>query len=79
MSFSVFFLTLWAVFPYQAMKQEEIERFIKPHVDANEREEVMDIINEEIRNGNEDWQSYFTYKKVEVHPDPEAAKRGRPI
>ena len=62
-----------------AMKQEEIERFIKPHVDANEREEVMDIINEEIRNGNEDWQSYFTYKKVEVHPDPEAAKRGRPI
>ena len=61
------------------MKQEGIKQYIKPFVGADEKEEVMDIINEEIRNGNEDWKSYFTYTKLDVHPDPEGAKMGRPI
>ena len=61
------------------MKQEDIEQYIKKYVGVSEKEEVMDIINEEIRNGNEDWQNYFTYTKVEVHPDPEGAKMGRPL
>ena len=61
------------------MKQEDIEQFLKQHVGAKEMEEVMGIINEEIQNGNKDWQSYFTYTKVDVLPDPEGAKMGRPI
>ena len=61
------------------MKQEEIEQLIKQHVGINEMEEVMDIIKEEIQNGNEDWQSYFTYKRIDDCPDPEGSKMGRPI
>lgn len=61
------------------MKQKDIEQYIKPHIGASEKEEVIDIINEEILRGNEDWQDYFTYTKVDVHPDPEGAKMGRPL
>ena len=44
-----------------------------------ELDEMLEIGNEEMRQGNVDWREYVTYKRIDVHPDPEGAKMGRPI
>ena len=47
-------------------------------VGPNEIKEMKEMFREVIQN-REDWRDYTTYKRVDVHPDPEGAKMGRPI
>lgn len=44
-----------------------------------ELDEMKEIAHEEMRRGKADWREYATYTRVDVHPDPEGAKMGRPI
>ena len=44
-----------------------------------ELDEMREIYHEEVRKGNVDWREYVTYTRLDVHPDPEGAKMGRPI
>ena len=44
-----------------------------------ELDEMREIYHEEMRKGNVDWREYVTYKRIDVHTDPEGAKMGRPI
>lgn len=44
-----------------------------------ELDEMLEIGNEEMRQSNVDWREYVTYKRIDIHPDPEGAKMGRPI
>ena len=44
-----------------------------------ELDEMKGICHEVMRNGDVDWHDYVGYKIVDVHPDPEGAKMGRPI
>ena len=44
-----------------------------------ELDEMKEMAHEEMRKGNVDWREYMTYKRIDVHPDPEGAKMGRPI
>ncbi len=44
-----------------------------------ELDEMLEIGNEEMRQSNVDWREYVTYKRIDVHPDSEGAKMGRPI
>ena len=47
-------------------------------IGPNEVEEMKEIFHEVIQEGV-DWRDYTTYKRIDVHPDPEGAKMGRPI
>ena len=47
-------------------------------VGTTEVEEMKEMLHEVIRH-REDWRDYTTYKRVDVHPEPEGAKMGRPI
>lgn len=47
-------------------------------VGSEEVEEFKQIFQEVVKNGG-DWREYTTYKRLDVHPDPIAAKNGRPI
>ena len=67
------------------MKDEymDFDEYIKEQqklgeVGSNEVEEMKEIFHEVIQEG-EDWREYTTYKRVDVHPDPEGAKMGRAI
>ena len=42
-------------------------------------DEMKEIAHAEMQNGNVDWHEYMTYKRIDIHPDPKAAKMGRPI
>ncbi|MBP5380812.1 MAG: hypothetical protein J6Y39_03670 [Bacteroidaceae bacterium] len=44
-----------------------------------ELDEMLEIGHEEMRHSNVDWREYVTYKRIDVHPDPEGEKMGRPI
>lgn len=44
-----------------------------------ELDEMKDIAHEIMRSGKVDWREYMTYTRIDFHPDPEGAKRGRPI
>ena len=44
-------------------------------VGSNEVEEMKEIFHEVIQEGV-DWREYTTYKRSDVHPDPEGAKMG---
>ena len=44
-----------------------------------ELEEMKEMAHEVMRKGNVDWREYVTYTRLDVHPDPEGAKMGRPI
>ena len=44
-----------------------------------ELDEMKEVYHEEMRKGNVDWREYVTYKRIDVHPDSQAAKMGRPI
>ena len=61
----------------------DFEEYIKEQqklgeVGPNEVEEMKEIFHEVIQEGV-DWHEYTTYKRIDVHPDPEGAKMGRPI
>ena len=45
---------------------------------TEEMEELKEIFHELLQKG-EDWREYATYKRLDVHPDPIAAKKGRSI
>ena len=47
-------------------------------VGSNEVEEMKEIFHELIQEGV-DWREFTTYKRIDVHPDPEGAKNVRPI
>ena len=47
-------------------------------IGPNEVEEMKEIFHEVIQEGV-DWRDYTTCKRIDVHPDPEGAKMGRPI
>ena len=44
-----------------------------------ELDEISEICHEEMRKGHVDWREYMTYTRLDIHPDPEGAKMGRPI
>ena len=44
-----------------------------------ELDEMKEIAHEEMRRGKVNWREYVTYTRLDVHPDSEGAKIGRPI
>ena len=44
-----------------------------------ELEEMKEMAHEVMRKDKVDWREYVTYTRLDVHPDPEGAKMGRPI
>ena len=44
-----------------------------------ELDEMKEIAHAGMRRGKVDWHEYVTYTRLDVHPDPEGAKMGRPI
>ena len=44
-----------------------------------ELDEMKEMAHDVMRKGNVDWREYVTYTRLEVHPDPEGSKMGRPI
>ena len=66
------------------MKEEylDFDKYIKSldgEYSQEELDEMKEICHEVMRKGNVDWRKYVTYQRIDVHPDPEAAKMGRPI
>ena len=58
---------------------DEYIKSLEGEYSREELDEMKEICYEEIRKGNVDWLEYMTYKRLDVHPDPEKAKMGRPI
>ena len=44
-----------------------------------EVDKLLDEYYEEKHKIRDTWREYETYTKIDVHPDPEGSKRGRPI
>lgn len=63
----------------QYINFDEYIKSLEGEYSKEELDEMKEIFHEVIRNGNVDWREYFTYQRLDVHPDPEGAKRGRPI
>ena len=66
------------------MKEEylDFDKYIKSldgEYSQEELDEMREIGHEEMRKGNVDWREYMIYTRLDVHPDPEGAKMGRPI
>ena len=66
------------------MKEEylDFDKYIKSldgEYSQEELDEMKEIGHEEMRKGNVAWREYVTYQRIDVHPDSEAAKMGRPI
>ena len=60
----------------------DFDEYIKSLVgeySQEELDEISEICHEEMRKGNVDWREYMTYTRIDVHPDSEGAKKGRPI
>lgn len=62
---------------------QEFDEYIKKQqklgeVGSDEVEEMKEIFHELIQKGV-DWREFTTYTRIDVHPDPEGAKMGRPI
>ena len=63
----------------QYINFDEYIKSLKGEYSPEEWNEMLDIFHDEIRKGNVDWREYVTDKRVDIHPDPEGAKMGRPI
>ena len=64
------------------MKQEDFDEYIKSlsgDYCQKELDEMKEIAHEVMRKDDVDWREYMTYTRIDVHPDPEGAKMGRPI
>ena len=64
------------------MKQEDFDEYIKSlsgEYCQEELDEMKEMAHEVMRKGKVDWREYMTYTRLDVHPDPEGAKMGRPI
>ena len=58
---------------------ELARRNIEGEISTEEVEKLLDEYYEEKHRIRDTWREYETYTKIDVHPDPEASKRGRPI
>lgn len=63
----------------QYINFDEYIKSLKGEYSPEELNEMLDIFHDEIQKGNVDWREYVTYKRVDIHPDPEGVKMGRPI
>ena len=61
------------------MDFDEYIKSLEGEYSREELNEMKEICHEEIYKGNVDWREYVSYKRIDVHPDPEGAKMGRPI
>ena len=59
--------------------QELARRNIEGEISMEEVDKLLDEYNEEKHRIRDTWGEYETYTKIDVHPDPEGSKRGRPI
>ena len=59
--------------------QELARRNIEGEITMEEVDKLLDEYYEEKHRIRDSWREYETYTKIDVHPDPEGSKRGRPI
>ena len=59
--------------------QELARRNIEGEISMEEVDKLLDKYYEEKHRIRDTWSEYETYTKIDVHPDPEGSKRGRPI
>ena len=48
-------------------------------ITMEEVDKLLDEYYEKKHRIRDTWREYETYTKIDVHPDPEGSKRGRPI
>ena len=58
---------------------ELARRNIEGEITMEEVDKLLDEYYEEKHRIRDTWREYETYTKIDVHPDPEGSKRGRPI
>ena len=58
---------------------ELARRNIEGEISMEEVDKLLDVYYEEKHRIRDTWREYETYTKIDVHPDPEGSKRGRPI
>ena len=58
---------------------ELARRNIEGEITMEEVDKLLDEYYEEKHRIRDTWKEYETYTKIDVHPDPEGSKRGRPI
>ena len=58
---------------------ELAQKNIEGEISMEEVDKLLDEYYEEKHKIRDIWKEYETYTKIEVHPDPEGSKRGRPI
>ena len=58
---------------------ELARRYIEGEISMEEVNKLLDEYYEEKHRIMDTWREYETYTKIDVHPDPEGCKRGRPI
>ena len=58
---------------------ELARRNIEGEISMEEVNKFLDKYYEEKHKIRDTWREYETYTKIDVHPDPEGSKRGRPI
>ena len=58
---------------------ELARRNIEGEISMEEVNKLLDEHYEEKHRIRDTWREYETYTKIDVHPDPEGSKRGRPI
>jgi len=58
---------------------ELARRNIEGEISMEEVDKLLDKYYEEKHRIRDTWREYETYSKINVHPDPEGSKRGRPI
>lgn len=68
------------------MKEKELykdfDNYIKSldgEYSQEELDEMKEMAHEVMQRGNVDWREYVIYTRLDVHPDPEGSKMGRPI
>ena len=58
---------------------ELARRNIEGEISMEEVDKLLDEYYDEKHRIRDTWREYETYTKIDVHPDPEGSKRGRPI
>ena len=58
---------------------ELARRNIEGEISMEEVDKLVDEYYEEKHRIRDTWREYETYTKIDVHPDSEGSKRGRPI
>ena len=59
--------------------QELARRNIEGEISMDEVNKLLDAYYEEKHRIRDTWSEYETYIKIDVHPDSEGSKRGKPI